>query len=501
MQQNEEKHGSVQLALPDRTVPFEVTVECTLPDYRSEISRLLWVRPTLLPPERFIGGGKAEFSGKLLLEILYTGPDGALYGAEHEGGYSFTVPLEGTFGIEGIDPFAEPAVDAVISRVSGPRRLSVRCRSHALVRGFAEKPLSLNRHGIPEGTQPYLLSDVLEVGREISGREEILLSDTLPCEEGTQIICARGSVFPADVHAATDEVCVNGEVTLSLLASAAETALPNALEKRIPFEAHIPLEGARHDHLVRVSGKVGRIECAVQDGQILLSAQLILTASTQKNELITLYKDAFIPGQDAVYRFEDLPAWQGIDCCNRHFSISCERAADELGIGEETQIIDHVCEAEICERVSENGKTVLIGRLQCHLLCRRGGEFCIQDATLPFRLSPGIVTENARVSCDVSSVRLRLQNGVLRADAELHLCICGTTPQPLHALCDVSFTPCSNQARATIELYYPAPGQTLWDVAKKYGVSPDELAESNALDSEAPAAKDSLGGKHFLLIP
>ena len=32
MQQNEEKHGHVQLRLPERALPFEVTAECTLPD-------------------------------------------------------------------------------------------------------------------------------------------------------------------------------------------------------------------------------------------------------------------------------------------------------------------------------------------------------------------------------------------------------------------------------------------------------------------------------------
>ena len=71
MEQNEDLRGRIQPEMMDRTQPLEIAAEFTLPDYRSEISRLLWVRPTLLPPERFIGGGKAEFSAPVLFEVLF----------------------------------------------------------------------------------------------------------------------------------------------------------------------------------------------------------------------------------------------------------------------------------------------------------------------------------------------------------------------------------------------------------------------------------------------
>jgi hypothetical protein len=90
---------------------------------------------------------------------------------------------------------------------------------------------------------------------------------------------------------------------------------------------------------------------------------------------------------------------------------------------------------------------------------------------------------------------------MLRADAELQLCIRDSSPLPLHALCEISFTPRPPVPRAAIELYYPTPEQTLWDVAKQYGISPDALCEANGLTCDAPGAADSLSGKRFLLIP
>ena len=218
MEQNEVLHGRMQPEMMDRAQGFEVVAEFTLPDYRSEISRLLWVRPTLLPPERFIGGGKAEFSGGMLFEVLYTGPDGLLYGTELDGGYTFGVPLDALNGAEDVQILAEPVVDAVISRVTGPRKLSVRCRAHARVRGYGEKALSLSRKGAPENAKLCLLCDTVQSGRVLGGgREELTLADTVDTEGDVRLICARGNVFLPDVHAEKDEVFCRGEIQITLL--------------------------------------------------------------------------------------------------------------------------------------------------------------------------------------------------------------------------------------------------------------------------------------------
>lgn len=501
MEQNEILHGHIQPEMMDRAQPFEIVAEFTLPDYRSEISRLLWVRPTLLPPERFIGGGKAEFSGAVLFEVLYTGPDGVLYGTELDGGYTFGVPLEGLGSSEDIQIFADPVVDAVISRVTGPRKLSVRCRAHTRVRAYVEKSMELEQKGAPEGAQPSLLCDTVQVGRVIGdGREELTLADAVDAQEDVRVICARGSVFLPDVHAAKDEVACRGEVQLTLLLCRddEENALPFTLTRRVPFEAHIPLEGVCPEHHACATGTVGRIECSVEDGKILLAPQLILTAKAQYEEPITVCRDIFLPAHSEEKRMRTEPLWRDGGCCNRNFTISCERPLSELDFGEELEIIDLFSEADICEKAQDGTRFLLSGKLQCHLLCRRGDELCVKDVTFPFRLSPELGGEQMSVDCHVFSCRMSVRGGALRADAELQLAMRHTLPHATALVCEVGFTPISARERANIELYYPAPAQTLWDVAKHYGIPPAQLAEANGL---ADCAPDAPCAKSFLFIP
>jgi hypothetical protein len=55
--------------------------------------------------------------------------------------------------------------------------------------------------------------------------------------------------------------------------------------------------------------------------------------------------------------------------------------------------------------------------------------------------------------------------------------------------------------RADLEICYPASGETLWDVGKRYGISPDTLADANGLCADAPGDADSLRDVRYLLIP
>ena len=59
------------------------------------------------------------------------------------------------------------------------------------------------------------------------------------------------------------------------------------------------------------------------------------------------------------------------------------------------------------------------------------------------------------------------------------------------------------RAPGEIVAVYPEGGETLWDVAHRYGVSPDSVAETNGLPDTAkaePDAANSLDGVVRLLI-
>ena len=496
--QNEEKNTRLQRHLPQRTLPLEVTAEFTLPDYHSEISRLLWITPTVLPPERYVSAGKAELSGKILFHILYVGPDGGLCALVQESGYGFTLPLEEEGEV--LILCAPPSADTVIGRVNGPRKLSVRCKLRASVEQLCEASTAPLFKG--EGKEPCRLCDAEHTGRILcADTEGFPLAERVEMEEGTRLILSRGNLLLGEVSCEQDAVRCRGELLLTLLFCKEEAgATPYTVARRIPFEQSIPLAGASAACRACADGTVGEIDASVEEGHVDVVAHVLLRALALREEPVLFYRDVFLPGHgvDCSYDTVEFPAPACFE--SRHFTLSGERALADLGVGEEILPLDSIATVEIREITREGDKSILNADLCCRILYQRGEELSCVDATFPLRLPLERGGEELHVEANVAGVRLTVAHGLLRADAELQLSLRGFSPVRHTLLREASFGDAQPLRDSCPELYYPAPGERLWDVAKRYGVSPDALAEKNGISAEAPGDAASLAGKRFLLI-
>ncbi len=507
MERKEDRSARAQLECIDRTLPLELNTEIVLPDYRSEISRLLWVRPTLLPAEQFVGGGKADFSGPVRYELLYVGPDNALYCVTQEQGYAFSLPLDGIgAGVEDASLIfsAEPILESLASRVVAPRRVTLRTRMHMRVRGYAMCDLAVQTKG--EGAQdtPARLGMIAECGCLIgNGQESITLSDQMEIEEGVRLIGTHGAVFLPEVNATQDAVLCRGEAILTLLLTREEEgSTPYTVMRRIPFEGRVPLTEVDLECGACATGSIADITATQEGGELQTQLRLVLSAGAQRNEETVLCRDIFLPGARTECRRTERTLWQAALCTNRNFSVSGELPLSELSLSPDAQILDVLAEAELREKTQDGAKCILAGDIRCHLLCHCAGEYSVKDAAFPFRIVCEQGAQDLAAEICVPICHVSMTPHAARMDAELQLALRGCERTTVPVLCEAIFSPAPVQdAFEGTELYYPAAGETLWDVAKRYSIAPEALAEANSIVLDDPAATDSLGGAKYLLLP
>lgn len=506
MQQNEEKNCRAQEMFLQKTQPFEVTSEFVLPDYRSEISRLLWVRPVFSAPMRFLGGGKAELSGAVRYEVLYAGPDGRCYGVDLEDGYSFSVPMElpsGFDGAAGILISAGISPDTVVSRVTAPRKLSVRCRMHADVRAFGEKELSPRIEG-GETEQAEKLCSAPECGRYFGNAAETLelTGELMPDIAGDiRVISVHGEVFLPEVSAIGGGVRCRGEAEMTVLCTDdADGAVPQALTLSLPIEAEIPFDGVLPECHACAAGTVTRVTPTVEDGKINLSVGVSLSAEAQGSEPVVVFRDLFVPGYLAQCLFAEETLFLAAGCGNRNFSVNEERTKKDLGIPEDAEILDAFCTAEFRDRSTDGKGTVLGGELCCRMLYAAGGEYGAAELRVPLRTVWEEKADDMMLCAAVPKCRARAEGDRVMLHAEVSLCARGVAQAPTRLLCGVKLDAAEGQARTDPELFYPAPGETLFNVGKRYGISPARIARQNGIAAEDPGSPESLSGVRFLLI-
>ena len=495
MERYDDKSSVALLPVTERTVSFEGTAEISLPEYLGEVGRLLWVRPTLQFPNGFLSAGTAEYAGRVTYRVLFVGTDGRLYGTEQEENYSFSLPCEAT-GLDRVS--VVPQIDAVISRVLGPRKLSVRCRMRAEVMGYAEKSLApdlghvegeLCRMGdVTDGGRFSLLQgDAVELGEEIA----------IEGESPVQAVFAHAEVYMPDVTARAGEVHCRGEAVVTLLLSP-EAGAPYAVVRRLPFDVAIAGEAVTTGAAARAHATACDLRVIPGEGCVALALSFLPVAEVQENEPIAYLKDAFVVGMQTTCQSERVRIFRAGECGNVHFSVSGTAESEACGLPREAVILASLAEAEVRDKHCDSRGTTVAGEICCHILYKNGEEFGATGMSVPFSVRTEGEFEALSVKATVPTCRVGRQGSLLSLDAELMLALRASNSAELTRVSEIEVAPRARHRNADVEICYPARGETVWSVARRYAVSPEELAISNGIAGDSEGRSD---GASYLLIP
>ncbi|MBQ9783773.1 MAG: DUF3794 domain-containing protein [Clostridia bacterium] len=475
------------MALCDRTVSVEVSGDYTLPDYQMPIRRVLTVRPTVLPPAKYVSGTGVEFNGTVDYQVLYVGTDGGLYTVPLSSEYSFNVPLEQVGEVdlnEGVTALASTVCESLSTRVSAPRRMSIRGRLRSHVRAYgrvlmeesvsgAADPATIRR--LCEETENMQISggvsDVISLGVEIPG-----------VGEDARVITAEAVTLMDDVRPGDGLLRAAGNVWLDLLIGR-ESGAVERMTRKLPLEGEIELEGLTPDSLCRATGTVSDVTVNVEDGRILCDVGVLLEGRGMQNLPLRYTADLYSTETESVCEYEDYAVPVVLRCENRNLSQSERIAPESVNLPEGAELIHVWGEARMdaCEQAGD--KYVLTGQSRYTLLLRKDGDYSTAEVTLPLRYETdgaGSAPSCFDATAEVISCRAQWSGETLSLDAELSIVADFVGENSIRALEEARFGEKLDCRGNRMVVYYPVPGDTPWTVAKKYHISPERLTEGAA---------------------
>ena len=510
MERYEDKNTRVGAEVSDKTLSFELNGEISLPDYLGEVSRLLWVRPTVLPPAKFLNGQNAEFSGRVCYQALYADPGGALFSVTGEDTYSFSVPTEA----ESTSMLTAQVVpDAVVGRVAAPRRITVRCRLHAHVCGYAEKNIGtvlpaeiegrVCRLGAPQQSGRFLAA----VGDAVELYDEIDIDTAEP----VRVIAARGEVFLPEVTAVADAVSCRGEVIVTLLCcrtgaesgenGEGEHQAPYTITRRLPLACEVPLDEVSSGCEVRAMATVSEVRAVAEEGKITVAVRAVPQVEAACLQLAYYTKDLFMPDMQAECRYTEARVWQPRGASNRHFSVLGSFTPAELGMPSQASIVDACAEAEVRERSTNGKSTLLVGEVHCHILYQHGKEYGVCEGAVPFRAESTGDFETLSTTSNVPLCHVQYEGERVRIEGEVVIAMRASSFTTVAPVSEARFLEGGSSRGCDLELCYPTAGDTLWSVAKRYAVSPERIAAQNGISDEDLEDATLLSSVHYLMIP
>lgn len=500
----------IQASVCDKQILTELSADVSLPDYLPEIKRLLRVRATVAPPDKYIGAGNAELSGRIDYSILYSGNDGALYSANESCEYKFNVPLEMSSDFElneGLTCDVDSIPDTVVGRVAAPRRLSIksRLRSRVRIRGTKLLEEQLPRES---GNGLQRLCGQTEVARCFVGvGEPLTLGDEILTDADSadlRVISADAQVFVTEAVAGSGTVNCRGEVCLKLLCCHESAPLPpSALTRRIPFSHAVAADGVEVNCDACADGVVTDLHVTVEEGRILCEAVLSLRARAQRNEHLAYTRDLYSTEAACETQRMTLTLPHAERCINGNFSLNTTMTLEEVGIRAGMIPVDLTLTPTVTALESEGGKNTLCGRCRVLAILCDGEDVTAQEFELPFRYQTegemSVTDYDATV--EPISCRARVDGERIAVDAELAVSLITRSEVSIETLTEATLGDAIQPIGATVTVCYPSREDTLWSVAKRYRRAVSAISEQNGLaGSPAADSPDSLAGVKYLIV-
>ncbi len=521
----EQANRKLQSEYLSRTMTTDLATEFVLPDYQPEIKRLLRVRAIPLPPDQYLGGSTAEFSGTVEFQVLYAAEDSSLWCVTRREDYRLSCPFDvnDEFDLsEGFVCDVKTDVEGVSGRVLAPRRLTARCRVCAAVKLYADRPVSAD---LPTDAESLL--DVLSAARVRLGKSApFTLTDEIPLDPSTppvRVVSASGEVFPAEVLAGNDVVSCRGEILLSLLTVPEEPApspdgaedclpaavLPVELHRKIPFAVEVPMDGVTPSCAANAWGSCAEIAVTVEETRILCDVTAVLNVRAVCREEIPFTRNAYSTAVLTEPVFRTLPASNILACKNGNCTLSATKDLAELGVKPDAHVIDTTAEVTAESPELARGNYVLPGNLHFRVLTQTpDGDCSAAEFDLPFRFeSPAegntIPTASDSVVTPVS-VSAAIDGSRLQAAAELSVALALSASAPAVALAALRCGDPVPAPAGDLTICYPAPDDSLWSVAARYHVSVSSLLQKNPslsfADNLPTDSPNSLANTRFLVV-
>ena len=475
----------------DTTVFQEETLETIVPDACPDILRLIETRGELLLKGKTASDGRAALNGTARLTVLYL-PEGGTGPCHLEVSIPFQMMIEGSDVRTGCQITAAVRLAGADTRTMNPRKIVTRVELAAHVKAFAPcadalcTGISAAQGAVEqllETHQPCCIAAVLE--KQFSFEEELVIPAGRPSAE--QILASRAEPVCLEFRIIGNKLIFKGEVSVRLLCRAEDGEL-SAVDFSLPISQIMEVTGVGESASAHMELSLTGAEFVLGgDGRtVAASLSILAQAEVWEERSVTVLTDAYstcaaLRTQCAPYEYQ---IHQG-DGTGRQ----AVREVIETGM-QIRSVIDAYCVVGRMEQSREGDELRLNAQVTAAALCvTEDGEYCAVCRS--FQVCCAVEARQGsecRFSCRCSEViAVPAADGVeVRFAVEFPYDLLQTASVTVIRDAAAQEDEEENVSRPSLVLRVMGDGERLWDVAKRYGTTVDDIVRANELESGQP---------------
>ena len=501
-----EAQGLVTIS-DDTAINHEVSEEFSLPDYVPEVRRVLFTRAQALPESKYISDTTVpptiELGGTVTYSIIYTNEEGELCALPLNSTYEVKAPIS-SLGTT----FIDTTVESCTTRVTAPRKLTVKSKLKSRILGFQEKTEEESITPRSSADEMYIerkKESVDTIGIMPVSLQNIRMNERFDMAglESSKPIWCDATIILNDVKVQNGSVSVRGEATVRCLCVSSEGE--NVITKTMPLVEEMEAEGASVGDLAMVNARCVSLSISnAENGQkneLFFDLNCELDGEITRNSESLLTKDAYSTKNETQATYKKIDVYKRLKSQNASFTVSEAMKRENMALNE---IIEIIADPVYEKTEIKGSRAQLLGKLFVNIIGKSQPneqgecEYLHDSYEIPIKYETDIGKVNGEIitRCNFSqgNVNARYDNERFYVTAEIF---------PAFSIYEK--TSCEVLDRATLKkdvefksdpacvrVCFPHENETLWDIAKKYHTTVARLSEQNGISADGPLSVKSL---------
>ncbi len=473
-----------------------IDIEFTLPDYCPDISKIFKCKTAARIASKSLGEKSITVDGSICITLLYCDVNNNLCSYEYQ--YPFSKVKETDVETGGCNLTALAKTDYINCRAVSGRKVDIHgavsidlrlfCRKGCcVISDIDDRNIEARRLTAPS-TSPMAYNE-----KYVIIEEEIALSGgAAPIGK-----IIRYDAYPSvsECKVISDKVMTKGEMTVTVTYCAENSTAPEVVKTLIPFSQIIDMQGVSDTCECETKSSLAFLEvkpktnAAGECKSFSLNAKLLLCSQAFCADDVPIISDAF------SRRFEaDIVKGRVV------FTKICDNVKERFHFKESvnlnesvSSILDLWCDIQSKAVKFENGKMLITGvMLVCIVGVLENGETTFFEKPLDFEYARQITNLGDNLECQpeitVVSCGYTINSPTMleiRADIALNAAVLEKTGIELVTdlkLNEQKLKP--KKSNCSLTVYFVSGNECVWDIARIYNASVDEIIKINNLQGE-----------------
>ncbi len=483
-----------------------IDIDFTLPDYYSDISKILKCRAVPRIATKGMNGSTAFVEGCVTVTVIYCGADNCVSSYEYQ--YPFSKSFD--TGLSDCTVLcADTKCEYINCRAVTGRKIDIhgavsvcislkQAKSTDIVSDIDDECIELLRASVPATVPMGCAEKYLTVEEEIelgNGQGDVRC-----------LIRYDASLTVNDTKILAGKLVVSGEMSVKILYMPENSTTLQTVRYQLPFSQLIEINGLGDGCDCESKAYISQLEikprvtASGQCRKFSLFAKLLITGECCCNNDVAVICDAYSRKYEASINKNEI-CFDKI-CENINQSFNCKKTL-ELPKGSISSVCDMWCEAK-CDTVSfSDGEMSVRGTVTAYIIANDADAIpCFHEKTFDFEYAYPISNlEGCSCTPEISVTGAGYTliddcNIELRVDLKICAAVFCRTRMPIITDINVDGQRLLEKGtRGAMTIYFASKDEHLWDIAKKYFADVDEVKQINEISD------DILTEDRMILVP